>query len=161
MSGYQYKAHKTRYANIEFRSRLEATWAAFFDLAGWKWKYEPFDLTGWSPDFEISHVKHMPSPIPVEVKPDWEMANDAVSKILASNVSRAMLLANGPGVPDGWADDQIMTFDHKPGTPMGVVLYLAAGDDRYENQALTFCPRFVKEHLWAEATNLTRWKPGQ
>lgn len=37
-----------------FRSRLEARWAAFFDLAGWKWEYEPIDLNGWTPDFRIT-----------------------------------------------------------------------------------------------------------
>lgn len=158
MSDYRFKAHPTRYAGIEFRSRLEATWAAFFDLAGWKWKYEPFDIEGWSPDFEISHPKHMPSPILVEVKPTWEMADAAAAKIVRSGVSRALLLADGPGAPDGWADGQ-MTHDHKPGTPLGVVLYLAAGEPQYQDQAMAFCPRFVKESLWAEATNITRWKP--
>jgi hypothetical protein len=44
----------TRYAGVNFRSRLEARWAAFFDLAGWKWKYEPIDLVGWIPDFWVS-----------------------------------------------------------------------------------------------------------
>lgn len=48
------KAHETFYRGIRFRSRLEARWAAFFDLAGWTWEYEPFDLEGWSPDFLVS-----------------------------------------------------------------------------------------------------------
>jgi hypothetical protein len=46
-------AIETMYNGILFRSRLEATWAAFFDLCGWEWIYEPFDLCGWVPDFEI------------------------------------------------------------------------------------------------------------
>lgn len=41
----------TLYRFTLFRSRLEARWAAFADLAGWKWKYEPVDLKGWIPDF--------------------------------------------------------------------------------------------------------------
>jgi hypothetical protein len=41
----------TRYGGVQFRSRLEARWAAFFDLAGWRWQYEPIDLAGWIPDF--------------------------------------------------------------------------------------------------------------
>ncbi len=49
------KAHPTTYSGIVFRSRLEATWAAFFDLCGWRWMYEPFDLEGWSPDFALGH----------------------------------------------------------------------------------------------------------
>jgi len=38
------------YKGLRFRSHLEATWAAFFDLAGWKWEYSPGDVstkTGW------------------------------------------------------------------------------------------------------------------
>lgn len=51
---YDIKAHPTEYKGVIFRSRLEARWAAFFDLAGWTWEYEPFDLPGWSPDFDVS-----------------------------------------------------------------------------------------------------------
>lgn len=43
----------TKYGFINFRSRLEARWAAFFDILGWSWTYEPFDLPGWIPDFVI------------------------------------------------------------------------------------------------------------
>ena len=50
---YTIKAHPTEYKGVLFRSRLEARWAAFFDLAGWKWQYEPFDLQGWTPDFRV------------------------------------------------------------------------------------------------------------
>ena len=50
---YNIKAHPTKYNGVQFRSRLEARWAAFFDLAGWEWEYEPIDLMGWSPDFRV------------------------------------------------------------------------------------------------------------
>jgi hypothetical protein len=43
----------TIYNGVQFRSRLEAKWAAFFDLLGWHWHYEPLDLDGWIPDFLI------------------------------------------------------------------------------------------------------------
>jgi hypothetical protein len=43
----------TTYNGVQFRSRLEAKWAAFFDLLGWRWHYEPLDLDGWIPDFLI------------------------------------------------------------------------------------------------------------
>jgi hypothetical protein len=32
-----FKAIPTRYRNTNFRSRLEAKWAAFFDIVGWRW----------------------------------------------------------------------------------------------------------------------------
>jgi hypothetical protein len=63
------KAHPTTYGGVNFRSRLEAKWAAFFDLLGWRWQYEPIDLEGWTPDFSIQCHD---GPIYVEVKPiEW------------------------------------------------------------------------------------------
>lgn len=58
----------TYYGGVNFRSRLEARWAAMFDLLGWRWDYEPLDLDGWIPDFVIHGIK----PILVEVKPIFE-----------------------------------------------------------------------------------------
>ena len=55
----------TTYRSTRFRSRLEARWAAFFDLVGWSWVYEPFDADGWIPDFLIEG----PAPLLVEVGP--------------------------------------------------------------------------------------------
>jgi hypothetical protein len=49
----------TLYAGALFRSQLEAHWAAYLDLLGWRWTYEPFDLLsagsrpGHIPDFAI------------------------------------------------------------------------------------------------------------
>lgn len=48
------KAHPTKYNGTLFRSRLEATWAAMFDICAIGWSYEPVDLDGWTPDFEIT-----------------------------------------------------------------------------------------------------------
>ena len=48
---YTIKSHPTQYAGVLFRSRLEARWAAFFDLCKWKWEYEPIDFADWTPDF--------------------------------------------------------------------------------------------------------------
>ena len=57
----------TMYAGVQFRSRLEARWAAFFDLLDWKWEYEPIDLNGYIPDFLVTPP--MDEPLLVEVKP--------------------------------------------------------------------------------------------
>ncbi len=51
---YKIAAIETVYKRVKFRSRLEARWAAFFDLAGLNWKYEPIDLEGWIPDFWLA-----------------------------------------------------------------------------------------------------------
>lgn len=55
----------TTYRGVRFRSRLEAKWAAFFDLSGWRWDYEPLDLGGYIPDFVLSLRRS----VLVEVKP--------------------------------------------------------------------------------------------
>lgn len=56
---------ETRYRGTLFRSRLEAHWAAFFDLMKWRWEYEPFDADGYIPDFVLMGD----DPVLVEVKP--------------------------------------------------------------------------------------------
>ena len=41
------------YDGLEFRTALEAHWAAFFDLAGWNWWYHPAAIGDWKPDFRV------------------------------------------------------------------------------------------------------------
>lgn len=60
----------TLYQAMRFRSRLEAKWARFFDLCGWKWSYEPYDLAGWIPDFALGDRLQTL----VEVKPIMSVA---------------------------------------------------------------------------------------
>ena len=66
-------AHTSRYKGTVFKSRLEARYAAFFDLAGWAWKYEPMTIHGWTPSFEVtipcSHSECSDHTLLVEVKP--------------------------------------------------------------------------------------------
>jgi hypothetical protein len=74
---YSITAHPTMYKGIQFRSRLEARWAAFFDLVGWFWEYEPVDLEGWTPDFRLKistsnengKVCPFPTEFLIEIKP--------------------------------------------------------------------------------------------
>lgn len=42
-----------RYGVLEFPTRLHAHWAAFFDLAGWKWRSNPLAIRDWQPDFVV------------------------------------------------------------------------------------------------------------
>jgi hypothetical protein len=67
----------TLYDGIQYRSRLEAKWAAFFDLLGWPFQYEPFDLKGWIPDFLILGKYQ----VLVEVKPVMEFPERVASQI--------------------------------------------------------------------------------
>ena len=64
---YSIPAIPTEYNGTTFRSRLEARWAAFFDLCGWEWEYEPVDFDGWFPDFALRGDEGRPTW--VEVKP--------------------------------------------------------------------------------------------
>jgi hypothetical protein len=71
----------TQFAGINFRSRLEAKWAAFFELCGWHWHYEPLDLNGYIPDF----IVQMQRDVLFEVKPflrfDDPQVDAAIKKI--------------------------------------------------------------------------------
>ena len=41
------------YQGLEFKTRLEAKWAAFFDLAEWSWWVNPIAIGDWRPDFKV------------------------------------------------------------------------------------------------------------
>jgi hypothetical protein len=64
---------------VRTRSLLEAKWAAFFTLLGWRWEYEPLDLDGWIPDFLIR--TETGKPILVDVKPFFERCGTIERKI--------------------------------------------------------------------------------
>ncbi|AEH81155.1 hypothetical protein I7G86_19455 [Sinorhizobium meliloti] len=42
------------YDGLQFKTPLEAQWAAFFDLAGWEWRVNPSPVGDWSPDLRVS-----------------------------------------------------------------------------------------------------------
>lgn len=116
---YDFASHETRYAGVVFRSRLEARWAAFFDVMrevwgrvpelsaihpkAWEWEYEPCDLIGWSPDFKVNIPCHRsgchdvggPHPLFVEVKPKRSMFLNHVTSKREFSV-RVGQFANGP-----------------------------------------------------------------
>lgn len=113
---YDIASIPTRYSCVQFRSRLEARWAAFFDIVGWKWDYEPFDLDGWTPDFLIKGKV----PTLVEVKPayfsEFESLSINQAKVAAGKAFRTaarqreiqqfeiMVIGAGPFLSEGtWA----------------------------------------------------------
>jgi hypothetical protein len=68
----------TLFEGVQYRSRIEATWAAFLSLVKLDHEYEPTDLPGWIPDFKLNFAKH---PIIVEVKAtedDFELAKSKI-----------------------------------------------------------------------------------
>jgi hypothetical protein len=62
-------AIETLYRGATFRSRLEARWAAFFDLLGFDWVYEPWDGNHYIPDFILLGARQ----VLAEVKPGTDL----------------------------------------------------------------------------------------
>jgi hypothetical protein len=91
------KAIPTTFDGVNFRSRLEARWAAMFTLLGWRWTYEPIDLAGYIPDFLL----HLAAPVLVEVKPsatweDLEVERAALDPRLGGWNGEVLLVGCGP-----------------------------------------------------------------
>ena len=78
------QAIPTMWGGIQFRSRLEARWAAFFTKLDWDWSYEPIDLNNYIPDFII----HLDKDVLIEVKPftrfDQPVVAEARQKVAQS-----------------------------------------------------------------------------
>ncbi len=85
---YTIAAIPTMYRGRQYRSRLEARWAAFFDLLGWRAEYEPFDLGKWSPDFQL--VSPYSGSILVEVKPITEFNQPTADRMVKAAFERGM-----------------------------------------------------------------------
>jgi hypothetical protein len=130
VTDYTIAAIPTVYRGRRYRSRLEARWAAFFDLLGWRHEYEPFDLGAWSPDFLLPDWNLL-----TEVKPmdeldsaEWEKAvgacerrgllhetadRSALNGVLMLGVAPRMPKENGRAVRAGWIGLQ-PDYDHAP-----------------------------------------------
>lgn len=80
----------TVYAGVQFRSRLEARWAAFFDLLRWPWDYEPIDLDGYIPDFLIGPSRKLL----IEVKGSSDDYTVAIEKLERSGWTGEFLLVS-------------------------------------------------------------------
>lgn len=168
----------TKYAGTEFRSRLEARWAAFFDLVGWRWEYEPIDLPGWIPDFMLTGVAN----VLVEIKPADSIDGfdlDKITRALRGSedweevllLGRAPSLAtghNGPGV--GWLLEvgrcvSVASYcrsdhpDYHIDFCSDVHDYTGRLTSWYDGNAGDLTPGQLNllEYLWREAGNITRW----
>ena len=88
-----------KWNGVQMRSKLEATWAAFFDICGWRWEYEPETFGLWAPDF-VLHGSD--GPIWVEVKPIVEVDPNVVAKMVGNAPPNDELLLLGSGVEHGF-----------------------------------------------------------
>jgi hypothetical protein len=178
------RAIPTIYRQVKFRSRLEARWAAMFDMLGWHWEYEPLDLPGWIPDFMVNRtglefyhpeLDYVSKPILVECKPiiDGKAPRDVQIKI-----EKAL------GVPfendvvvDGFNWTEF--FDNLPFAPLtvGATVPCTQREDRHDKMVdyglgwpfqQTFgwhmpmepplMPACELASRWREAGNLVQWK---
>lgn len=172
---YTIAAIPTMYRGRQYRSRLEARWAAFFDLLKWQPEYEPVDLGKWSPDFTIRIDGRAWL---VEVKP-IESFGAAIGErmILAadplSGIEGLLLVGVCPiptpgvcspvligysnpvqnGVFAGWRDSYLL-FIAARRTPTFYALIGRA--DNCELPGVRAYPAHVMS-VWAEATNLVQW----
>jgi exodeoxyribonuclease V alpha subunit len=83
--------------NILYRSRIEAKWSLFFEFMDWEFKYEPFDLNGYIPDFLIikSECNNIMNLL-VEVKSDLDDSKffEYYSKSVDAGWEGALLILN-------------------------------------------------------------------
>lgn len=183
------KAIPTQYRGTNFRSRLEARWASFFDQCGFQWEYEPFDLDGWIPDF---HISGKTGSLLVEVKPIDKFDQATADKIERATKGEHEVILVGfkidldPGffVQIGWFAEQPYNMDEGVkdahpywwqgamlGSANGSIDILDIGPDEgsfygrlngeYDGNPMYLgdLERHAILARWAKAGNKTQWKP--
>jgi len=154
----------TSFAGVTFRSRLEATWAHLFTALKWKWDYEPVDLDGYLPDFDLGFRKR---PLLTEIKPLDEDIRAAKRKILNGGwTGDAAILISGADkfigeiyeAEGGW-DRAILTFCLACKSPT-----IVSEGGRWSCRSCNGSSRdlwwaYDAASEWRGAKNATRWKP--
>jgi hypothetical protein len=143
----------TVYSGVRFRSRLEGQYAAFFDIVGWRWEYEPIDLKGWIPDFRVTIPCRWPEcggehVLFVEVKPWWK-----IDEFKGTVEYEWAMQGYGADLPCS----AVALFGASPGVSYWEMTHGSGGD--------TYCiSNWVNnwQIAWKEAGNTVQWrKPEQ
>lgn len=167
----------TRYKNVMFRSRLEARWACFFDLLGWEWIYEPFDLNGYIPDFSFRNWR---GSLIVEVKPEtsFDSLKQYAAKAFASGWRDELLIVGTTLFQNGFDGTYPiigMLYEKHFGPSAGLLSECINGHVRLLSQDLSYhcrlCGNYDGDHfgppkkdafeLFAESGNVVQWKGPQ
>jgi hypothetical protein len=95
------RAIPTTYKGIKFRSRLEASWASYFDALVLTWSYEPEGYllqngVKYLPDFHLSQLHYYRSELFVECKPPSKTSVQKAGYFVRET-QRSLLLA----MPEG------------------------------------------------------------
>jgi len=169
----------TVYEGYRFRSRVEARWAAFFDLAGWRWWYEPLDLKGYIPDFVLD-LPRGPTLIEVKATLVFDELAEHVPKVEQSGWAEDYIIVGGalwegrhnlPSMglggqrgefltpagtihPFGWGD----TLLGLCGACNRVSFFHWAHDQRCASCGHRAAFKAAPRRLWAEATNRVQWR---
>jgi hypothetical protein len=132
---FQFTSHArpTTYRGVNFRSELEAAWAAFFDLRGIEWEYEPLLQSSWIPDFliKLKHDDETETYACAEVRPfdcqkQWEAEPNLLEKIRdASPEGRVVILL---GV-SSWIPTASYIFNCFPQTGQATLEEMSFGDE--------------------------------
>lgn len=152
----KHRAHPTKYAGVQFRSRLEAKWAAFFTLCGVEWDYEPLDLQNWSPDFLVTLPE---GPVLVEVKPikapDKDILQRMSDAVPWAEYRRAILVGLAPrkSLNPGLEDLRFWGWDIQCPSTSGKLNHDQVSDIHLPQS----CWRRVGQ-LWDDACNVTQWR---
>jgi hypothetical protein len=143
---YTVTARPTFYNGTQYRSELEAAWAAFFELRGINSEYEPaLDLISWRPDFLIRVGDDFQL---AEVKPflnveQWK--NSGVLQKVAESLqgsTLAVLLGVSPISPSNFLFRIV---------PLPV--------ENPEFEPLSFGETEDVERDWKRAKNAVQWRP--
>jgi hypothetical protein len=90
---------------ILFRSLAEARWAYIFDILNFEWKYEPFELNGYIPDFIINTHTGF-NELLIEIKGGESSINNLdkyLDKIIKSGWEKYILILPSQPQTDGLA----------------------------------------------------------
>lgn len=178
----------TMFDGIQYRSRLEARWAAFMHNIGWEHTYEPVDGDGYIPDF----IVHGARPLFIEVKPaitlaDYQEPQQKVDKglkdyehdVLIVGVSPFPVFTNRSWYPEaGWMGEHLgqdenggyMSWDRGLWITCRHCHRIAVFHDLMSyggrpcwcigggDHHMAEPPLDVMRSMWADACNEVRWK---
>lgn len=161
----------TRYSGVQFRSRLEARWAAFFDLLGWKWEYEPIDLAGYIPDFIVEHGAAVADwsesggPDGWLVSPSAKMTAPVTRRLIEVKPSmdaEDLMLHTAKIDQSGWTGEAsivgaMLWPGPDGGFEIGAIRY-ARGEGRHGWGSWYMRGVAASLTLWREAGNLVQWR---
>lgn len=169
---YTIAAIPTVFGGIQYRSRLEARWAAFFSVINVAFEYEPADLGAWSPDFLFrTRIR----PILVEVKPLLRFDAEIASKMIraagtADFKGDLLLLGSAPfmcsQMPGRTAIGWFTNFGEHRWVEAVVFMddaqrSIGGGEpSSFEEPGMriAFLDNVVRA-AWAAASNMVQWRP--